>query len=81
METSFVTYDVLNSLQKECMPFLGSFAKTCMIFGILLNKISLIETSYSKLFELIFLLKKTFKNCKKYIKMQNKYIFEFSQFF
>jgi hypothetical protein len=48
METILVTYDVLNSLQKECMSLLGSFAKTCMIFGILLNKVLLIETSYSK---------------------------------
>jgi hypothetical protein len=30
------------------MSFLGTFAKTCMIFGILMNKILLIETSYSK---------------------------------
>jgi hypothetical protein len=58
METIFVTYDVLNSLQKECMSFLGSFAKTCMIFGILMNKILLIETSYSKKIKLNFLLKK-----------------------
>jgi hypothetical protein len=30
------------------MSFLGSFAETCMIFEILINKILLIETSYSK---------------------------------
>jgi hypothetical protein len=43
METIFVTIDVLNSLQIECISFLGSFAKTCMIFGILRNKILLIN--------------------------------------
>ena len=35
----------LNSLQKECMSFLDSFDKTCMIFGILMEKILLIQTS------------------------------------
>jgi hypothetical protein len=58
METIFVTYDVIKSLQKECMSFLGSFAKTCMVFGILMNKMLLIETSYSKKKLIIFLLKK-----------------------
>jgi hypothetical protein len=48
METTFIRYDVLSSLQKELMSFLDSFAKTCIIFVILMNKILLIETSYSK---------------------------------
>jgi hypothetical protein len=61
METIFVSYDVLNSLQKECMSFLGSFAKTCMIFGILTNKILLIETSYSKKIKIKFFAQKSFK--------------------
>jgi hypothetical protein len=61
METIFVSYDVLNSLQKECMSFLGSFAKTCMIFGILMNKILLIETSYSKKIKIKFFAQKSFK--------------------
>jgi hypothetical protein len=47
MEIIFVNCDVLNSLQKEWMSFLGSFAKTCMIFGNLVNKILLINTNYS----------------------------------
>jgi hypothetical protein len=60
METIFVSYDVLNSLQKGCMSFLGSFAKTCMIFGILMNKIILIETSYSKKKLIKFFAQKSF---------------------
>jgi hypothetical protein len=60
METIFVRYDVLNSLQKECMSFLGSFAKTCMIFGILMNRILLIETSYSKKKKIKFFAQKSF---------------------
>jgi hypothetical protein len=75
METIFVTYGVLNSLQKECMSFLGSFAKTCMIFGILLNKILLIETSYSNYFLINLFAQRNFKKiAKKYVRMQNKYI-------
>jgi hypothetical protein len=51
------------------MSLLGSLAKTCMIFGILMNKILLIETSYSKQFKTNFFAKKCFikigkKNCK-----------------
>jgi hypothetical protein len=55
IETFFVTYDMLESLQKECISFLDSYTKTCMIFGILLNIILLIEISCS-----IFLLFKYF---------------------
>jgi hypothetical protein len=64
METIFVTHNVLNSLQKECMSFWVSFAKTCMIFGILKNKILLIERIYSNFYFLNILL----KNLKKIVK-------------
>jgi hypothetical protein len=61
METIFVPYDVLNSLQNERMYFLSSFAKTCMAFGILLNKIILIETSYSNILFYKCFAKRSFK--------------------
>jgi hypothetical protein len=60
METTFIRYDVLSSLQKELMSFLDSFAKTCIIFVILMNKILLIETSYSKKKLIKFFAQKSF---------------------
>jgi hypothetical protein len=81
METIFVTYDVLNSLQKECMSFLGSFAKTCMIFGILLNKILLIETRYPNFYFINILLKNPIKKLQKNIKGCKTNRCDFFEFF
>ena len=48
MEIIFVPYDISNSLQKEWIFFLESYAKIYMNFGIFINKILLIEISSSK---------------------------------
>jgi hypothetical protein len=81
METIFLTYDVLNSLQKECMSFLGSFAKTCMIFEILMNKILMLKTSYSKKIKIKFFAQKNFIKIEKKTKGYKTNIFYFHNFF
>jgi hypothetical protein len=62
------------------MSFLRSFAKPCMIFGILMNKILLIETSDSKNLKIKFCAQKSFIKIEKEHKVAKEILLIFTIF-
>jgi hypothetical protein len=63
------------------MPFLNSYAKTCMDVGIVLNKILLIELSYFYFYFLSVLTKNILKHCKQIQKYAKQIYVNFCEFF
>jgi hypothetical protein len=66
IKTYFITYNVLKRIH--------DFVKTCTNFGILLNKILLINISFPNFYFLNVLLKNLKENYERYKSMQIKYI-------